>query len=50
VVSSLGEPGEPHQHLAGWIWPRGFVSVAELRKRAEELAQGRGAKLNFSKS
>ncbi len=50
VVSSLGEPGEPHQHLAGWIWPSGFVSVAELRKRAEELAHGRAAKLNFSKS
>lgn len=50
VVSSLGEPEEPHQHLAGRIWPRGFVSVAGLRELAEELARGRAAKLNFSKS
>lgn len=50
VVSSLGEPGEPHEHLAGWIWPSGMVSLAGLQQRAEEMAQGRGTKLNFSKS
>jgi HAD superfamily hydrolase (TIGR01509 family) len=49
VISSLGEPEEPHEHLAGWIWPSGYVSVAGLRERAEEMAAGRSAKLNFSK-
>jgi HAD superfamily hydrolase (TIGR01509 family) len=49
VVSSIGEPGEPHEHLAGRIWPSGFVSVAGLRELAGELAHGRSAKLNFSK-
>jgi HAD superfamily hydrolase (TIGR01509 family) len=41
VVSSLGEPGEPHQHLAGWKWPRDMVTVAGLRERASEMAQAR---------
>jgi HAD superfamily hydrolase (TIGR01509 family) len=50
VVSSLAEPGEAHEHLAGRIWPSGFVSVAGLRELAEEIVHKRGAKLNFSKS
>jgi HAD superfamily hydrolase (TIGR01509 family) len=41
VVSTLGEPGEPHQHFAGWNWPGGFVTLAGLQKRAEELAHVR---------
>lgn len=49
VVSSLGEPGEPHEHLAGRIWPSGFVSLAGLRELAEELAHRRSGKLNLSK-
>ena len=50
VVSSLGEPEEPHQHLAGRIWRSGFVSVAGMRELAEETVHKRSAKLNFSKS
>jgi beta-phosphoglucomutase-like phosphatase (HAD superfamily) len=50
VVSSLGEPGAPHQHLAERIWRSGFVSVAGLRELAEEMVHKRSAKLNFSKS
>jgi HAD superfamily hydrolase (TIGR01509 family) len=44
VVSTLGEPGEPHQHFAGWEWPGGFVSLAGLQKRAEELAHVRAGR------
>jgi len=31
VVSDLGEPGRPHQHLAGWKWPEGYVNFAALQ-------------------
>ena len=41
VISTLGEPGEPHQHFAGWKWPGGFVTLAGLRERAEEMARVR---------
>jgi HAD superfamily hydrolase (TIGR01509 family) len=41
VISTLGEPGEPHQHLAGWKWPGGFVALAGLRERAKEMARAR---------
>ena len=41
VVSTLGEPSEPHQHFAGWKWPGGFVTLAGLQKRAEELVHAR---------
>jgi HAD superfamily hydrolase (TIGR01509 family) len=41
VVSTLGEPGEPHQHFAGWEWPGGLVTLAGLQKRAEDLAHVR---------
>ncbi|MFY9803508.1 MAG: HAD-IA family hydrolase [Candidatus Acidiferrales bacterium] len=41
VVSTLGEPGKPHQHLAGWKWPGGFVTVAGLQERAAEVAHSR---------
>ena len=41
VISTLGEPGEPHQHLAGWKWPGGFVTLAGLQERAEEMARAR---------
>ena len=36
VVSDLGEPGRPHQHLAGWKWPDGILSFAALRTKTEE--------------
>jgi HAD superfamily hydrolase (TIGR01509 family) len=36
VVSDLGERGRPHQHLAGWKWPDGYVSFAALRTKTEE--------------
>lgn len=49
VVSSLGEPEEPHQHLAGRIWRSGFVSVTGLRELTAELVHKRNAKLNLSK-
>ncbi len=44
VISTLGEPGEPHQHLAGWEWPGGFVTLAGLQKRAEETTQTRAGR------
>jgi HAD superfamily hydrolase (TIGR01509 family) len=31
VVSTLGEPDRPHQHLAGWSWPNGCVTLAALQ-------------------
>jgi len=31
AVSDLGEPGIPHQRIAGVSWPDGMVSVAALR-------------------
>ena len=34
VVSDLGEPGRPLQHLAGWNWPDGYVSFAGLQMLA----------------
>ncbi len=30
AVSDLGEPGSPHEHLAGAVWPGGFVTLAAL--------------------
>jgi HAD superfamily hydrolase (TIGR01509 family) len=34
VISDLGEPYRPHQHISGWEWPQGVVSIAALRARA----------------
>jgi HAD superfamily hydrolase (TIGR01509 family) len=48
VVSTLGEPGDPHQHFAGWEWPGGFVSLAGLQKRKSWPMSGL-TELNFSK-
>ncbi|GLS42989.1 HAD-IA family hydrolase [Methylobacterium brachythecii] len=31
AVSDLGEPGQPHQHLAGAAWPDGIVTLAALQ-------------------
>jgi HAD superfamily hydrolase (TIGR01509 family) len=31
AVSDLGEPGAPHRHLSGHVWPEGLVSLAALR-------------------
>lgn len=31
AVSDLGEPGAPHGHLAGHVWPDGVVTLAGLR-------------------
>lgn len=31
AVSDLGEPGAPHGHLAGHVWPGGIVTLAALR-------------------
>lgn len=45
VVSTLGEPGEPHQHFTGWEWAGGFVTLAGLQKRAEELAHVRAGRV-----
>jgi HAD superfamily hydrolase (TIGR01509 family) len=33
VVSNLGEPDQTHQHIAGWTWPSGFVTLAGLQAR-----------------
>jgi HAD superfamily hydrolase (TIGR01509 family) len=44
VISTLGEPGEPHQHFAGWEWSGGFVTLAGLQKRAEETTQTRAGR------
>jgi HAD superfamily hydrolase (TIGR01509 family) len=48
VVSTLGEPGDPHQHFAGWEWPGGFVSLTGLQKRKSWPMSGL-TELNFSK-
>lgn len=44
VVSTLGEPNQPHQYLAGWKWPEGFVTAAGLQERAQEMAQERAGR------
>lgn len=44
VISTLGEPGEPHQHFAGWEWSDGFVTLAGLQKRAQETTQTRAGR------
>ena len=31
AVSDLGEPGAPHRHIAGHVWPHGLVTLAALR-------------------
>ena len=31
AVSDLGEPGAPHQHIAGVAWPGGVVTLAALQ-------------------
>jgi HAD superfamily hydrolase (TIGR01509 family) len=31
VVSDMGEPGRPHRHVAGWMWPGGVVTLESLR-------------------
>lgn len=31
ALSDLGEPGAPHRHLAGHVWPGGIVTLAALR-------------------
>lgn len=33
VISDLGEPGRPHQRLAGWTWPGGYVSFGAVQTR-----------------
>jgi HAD superfamily hydrolase (TIGR01509 family) len=42
VISDLGEPHRPHQHISGWDWPQGVVSIAALEARA---SQGQGGPL-----
>lgn len=44
VISTLGEPGEPHQHFAGWEWSDGFVTLAGLQKRAQETTETRAGR------
>jgi HAD superfamily hydrolase (TIGR01509 family) len=34
VISDLGEPNIPHQHISGWEWPQGVVSIAALQGQA----------------
>jgi HAD superfamily hydrolase (TIGR01509 family) len=34
VISDLGEPHTPHQHISGWEWSQGVVSIAALQGRA----------------
>jgi HAD superfamily hydrolase (TIGR01509 family) len=41
VISTLGEPGEPHQHFAGWEWSGGFVTLDALQQRVEQMAHTR---------
>ncbi|MFZ3218212.1 MAG: HAD family hydrolase [Candidatus Acidiferrales bacterium] len=36
VISDLGEPGQPHRHIAGWTWPGGYVSFAALQAQTEK--------------
>jgi hypothetical protein len=31
AVSDLGEPGRPHRHLSGTVWPDGVVTLDALR-------------------
>jgi HAD superfamily hydrolase (TIGR01509 family) len=31
AVSDLGEPGQPHRHIAGLAWPRHVVTLAALK-------------------
>lgn len=31
AVSDLGEPGAPHRHLSGHVWPEGYVTLNALR-------------------
>lgn len=47
VVSTLGEPDEPHQQLAGWKWTGGFVSLEGLRERAQEAEHVRRSRASF---
>lgn len=40
VISDLGEPHRPHQHISGWDWPQGVVTVAALQERASQGRAG----------
>lgn len=46
VVSSLGEPGQPHLHLAGWQWAGGVVTIDSLQTRVGEDSP-QGEYINF---
>ncbi len=37
VVSNLGEPERPHQHLAGATFPRGFVDIDGLQAMLDRV-------------
>ena len=36
AVSDLGEPGAPHRHLSGVVWPDGIVTLPALRAWHEQ--------------
>jgi len=38
VVSTLGDPGRTHRHIAGWKWSDGVVTLAALQARYEKIS------------
>jgi phosphoglycolate phosphatase-like HAD superfamily hydrolase len=49
TFASLGEPGQPQLHLAGWQWPGGALTLEFLQSRLRKIGSAPAKTLTFSK-